>query len=117
MADKHPRVTNEDGTLTGAVDEHGVPVPPTHRDVELLGAHRHAEYMQKREAKIAELEAQRFEAERFERFQREFITTGGAPADARAAYVQMKRDAAASAAREADQLARTATLAHARTEV
>ena len=107
MTKPQTRVTREDGTLTNATDENGIPAEPTARDVEVLGAHRHAAYMQRRREKIKERERKAEEDRRYRRFYAEFVRTGRAPGDARSAYADSKRDQATAAARKADVEAHT----------
>ena len=108
MSIQPQRVTDAEGRLTGRTDKYEVPLEPTARDVEVLGAHRHAEYMQRRREKIAELEAKEQETRRYQEFEAEFIRHGGDRADAKDAYKRYRSEQAARAAKAADEEARAA---------
>ncbi len=103
--------------MTGAKDESGNPVEPTLADFHRLGTEAYDRYKEWRKEQIQKRADELEEQAGFERYKREFIATGGAPADARSAYADYKRQRAAEAARVADETARTATLAAARTEM
>jgi hypothetical protein len=91
---------------TNARDENGDLVPPTADDLARLGRQEFEKYQARRKDDMDQRAAQREEEERFERFKGEFVRTGGAPADARSAFAQFKRDEATRAARRADEEAR-----------
>ncbi len=110
MTTKHAtRVVGDKVEWTGARDERGDLIAPTADDLARLGPEQFTEYQQRRQQDRDQRAARKAEEERFEEFKRQFIASGGAPADARGAFAQMKRDDAAKTARRADEEARLST--------
>jgi hypothetical protein len=90
---------------TGARDADGFLVEATAYDVERMGRAAFDAYQGRRRAEIAAAKAKQEDELSYEAFRREFLASGGAPGDARAAYLAAKREAATQAAREADAAA------------
>lgn len=91
--------------LTGAVDEHGIPVELSAYDIERMDRPAIDEYRAKREAQIDASEAERIEADDEARFAESFIEAGGRERDAAAAYKKHRNEQAAETAARAEEAA------------
>ncbi len=96
--------------MTGAKDESGNPVEPTADDLARLGVEGYDRYKEWRKEQIQKRADELEEQAEFEGYRRQFLASGGAPADARAAFAEYRRQMAAEDARQAHELARTAML-------
>jgi hypothetical protein len=92
--------------LSGATDEGGILVELTSFDVERMGGAEVEKYQERRRRQIADKEAKAEEERRYKLFEDAFTAEGGSRSDAKTAYRAMRNDAAARAARLADEEAR-----------